>query len=68
MSKALEERVHLGTRSERVPQTEERERNAITFFQGGTERERNAQKWKERKRNDPFLFRSFSVHFLKKSW
>ena len=40
--KALEERVHLGTRSERVPQTEERERNAITFFQGGTERERNA--------------------------
>ena len=43
MSKALEERVHLGTRSERVPQTEERERNAITFFQEGTERERNGQ-------------------------
>ena len=43
-NKALEERVNLGTRSERVPQTEERERNAIAFFQGGTERERNAQK------------------------
>ena len=29
---------------ERVSQTEDREWNAVTFFQGGTERERNAQK------------------------
>ena len=50
MSKALEERV---------PQIEERERNGVTFLKAGTEQERNAQKWKERKRNEPFLFRSF---------
>ena len=48
--KALEERVPLGTRSERVPQTEERGRNEITFFK------------KERSRNDSFLFRSLSVN------
>ena len=62
----MEERVHLGTRSERVPQIEERERNGVTFLKAGTEQERNAQKWKERKRNAPFLFRSFSVNILKK--
>ena len=39
LSKALEERVPLGTRTERVPQTEERGRNEITFFE--KERSRN---------------------------
>ena len=38
-SKALEERVHLGTRSERVPQNEERGRNETTFF--GKKRSKN---------------------------
>ena len=37
--KELEERVHLGTRSERVPQNEERGRNEILFF--AKEREKN---------------------------
>ena len=45
---------------ERLPQTEERERNGITFLKEGTEQERNAQKWKERKRNASFLYRKDS--------
>ena len=56
--KALEERVHLGTRSERVPQTEERERNAVTFSRrNGTGTERSKVKGTEKER---FLFCKFS--------
>ena len=40
---ALKERVPLGTRSERFSQTEERQRNGITFQKEGTEQDRNAQ-------------------------
>ena len=38
--KELEERVHFGTRSERVPQNEERGWNETIFFRKGTEQER----------------------------
>ena len=39
----MQKRFRTKALEERVPQTEERERNAITFFQEGTERERNGQ-------------------------
>ena len=62
-SKELDERVHLGTRSERVPQNEERGRNETTFF--GKERSRNESTYfgKERRKKDSFLFRSFLLNF-----
>ena len=63
LDKALEERVLLGTRSERVPQIEERERNEITFFQEGTEQERNGNGTVKCKRNGKGTVRSFSVPF-----
>ena len=59
INKELEERVHLGTRSERVPQNEERGKNESTFFRKERSRNESTIFGKERRRNDSFLFRSF---------
>ena len=66
-SKALEERVPFGTRSERVPQNEERGRNEIPFHQKGTEQERVPQNCKGTKKERfvpiSFLFYQISSCF-----